>query len=93
MANPGNPDRGEPGFSPPSPTRPPDQGQDPLPEPVGVPMLGQDDMPPMNEPPGRPGRHADEARTCRREVREALGAPSETICVEVAFGRPGVKVV
>lgn len=55
MANPGNLDRGEPGFSPPSPTRPPDQGQDPLPEPVRVPMLGQDDMPPMNEPPGVPG--------------------------------------
>jgi len=55
MANPGNPDRGEPGFPPPSPARPPEPGQDSLPEPVGVPLPWQDDMPPMNEPLSIPG--------------------------------------
>ena len=37
MYNPGNPEHPEPGFPPPSPAFPPEPGQAPLPEPLGVP--------------------------------------------------------
>jgi hypothetical protein len=53
MSNPSSPDRIEPSF--PSPARPPGTGQDPLPEPLGVPASEPDDIPPANEPLGIPG--------------------------------------
>lgn len=55
MANLVDPNRGKPGFPPPSTALPLDPGEDPLPEPVGVLMPGHNDMPPMNEPLGIPG--------------------------------------
>jgi hypothetical protein len=55
MANPGNPEGGEPRFPPPSPTCPSALGEDPLPEPRGLPAVELDVVPPANKPLGIPG--------------------------------------